>query len=102
LTAAGSSSSISATASAAAKKEVQQPNYLRAASHHHQPDLVKVSSPKVTAANGSELTRLENLVDQKIRENGELRNRLGHNAKGFDALAVTVNHFAKKVLFCIF
>ena len=63
--------------------------YLR---HHHQPDLVKVSSPK-----SSEFTRLENILDEKNRENDQLRNRLKHNAKGFEALALTVEHLTKKV-----
>ena len=57
-----------------------------------QPDLVKVSSPKL-----SELVRLESVVDAKTQENAQLRARLGHNAKGFEALAITVNQYAKKV-----
>ena len=57
-----------------------------------QPDLVKVSSPKL-----SELARLESVVDAKSHENAQLRARLGHNAKGFEALAITVNQYAKKV-----
>ena len=64
-------------------------------SHHNrdqQPDLVKVSSPKL-----SELVRLESVVDAKTQENAQLRARLGHNAKGFEALAITVNQYAKKV-----
>ena len=65
-------------------------SYLR--SSHHQPDLVKVSSPKL-----SELTRLEHILDEKNRENEQLRSRLKHNAKGFEALALTVDHLTKKV-----
>ena len=57
-----------------------------------QPDLVKVSSPKL-----SELARLESVVDAKTQENAQLRARLGHNAKGFEALAIALNHYAKKV-----
>ena len=75
-------------------KESSASNYLR---NHHQPDLVKVSqSPKVVTSN-AELARLEHILDEKNRENERLRARLGHNAKGFEALAVTVNHLAKKV-----
>ena len=53
-------------------------------------------SPKVVTSN-AELARLEHILDEKNRENERLRARLGHNAKGFEALAVTVNHLAKKV-----
>ena len=45
----------------------------------------------------AELARLEHVLDEKNRENDRLRARLGHNAKGFEALAITVNHMAKKV-----
>ena len=65
--------------------------YLRSSSHH-QPDVVKVSSPKL-----SEWVKLEHVLDEKNRENEQLKTRLRHNAKGFEALAVTVNHYAKKV-----
>ena len=76
------------------KESTSSSNYLR---NHHQPDLVKVSqSPKVVTSN-AELARLEHILDEKNRENERLRARLGHNAKGFEALAVTVNHLAKKV-----
>ena len=75
-------------------KATKEANYLR---NHHQPDLVKVSqSPKVVTSN-AELARLEHVLDEKNRENDRLRARLGHNAKGFEALAITVNHMAKKV-----
>jgi ABC-type phosphate transport system auxiliary subunit len=43
------------------------------------------------------LAHLEHILDEKNRENERLRARLGHNAKGFEALAVTVNHLAKKL-----
>ena len=76
------------------KESTSSSNYLR---NHHQPDLVKVSqSPKVVTSN-AELARLEHILDEKNRENERLRARLGHNAKGFEALAVTVNHLSKKV-----
>lgn len=79
------------------KAASEQVNYLRSnnnSSHHHQPDLVKVSSPKL-----SDLARLEHVLDEKNRENDQLRIRLKHNAKGFEALALTVDHFASKVRF---
>ena len=66
-------------------------------SSHHQPDLVKVSSLPKNVSAGSELARLESILDEKNRENDQLKARLAHSAKGFAALAITVNHYAKKV-----
>ena len=68
--------------------------YLRS-SHRDQPDLVKVSSPATTKH--SELAKLEHVIDEKNQENDQLRIRLRHNAKGFEALALTVDHLGKKV-----
>jgi hypothetical protein len=50
-----------------------------------QPDLVKVSSPAAAA-------------EQTLqRENSQLRERLGHSAKGFTAMAVALSHVTKEV-----
>ena len=68
----------------------KESTYLRT-SHHQQPDVVKVSSKP------SELAKLEHVIDEKNRENDQLRTRLRHNAKGFEALALTVDHLGKKV-----
>ena len=54
------------------------------AKSYNQPDLVKVSSPA---------------VDQSLqRENSQLRERLGHSAKGFTAMAGALNHVTKEVI----
>ena len=37
------------------------------------------------------------MIEGKNRENDQLRTRLKHNAKGFEALALTVDHLGKKV-----
>ena len=50
---------------------------------YNQPDLVKVSSP--------------GLEQTLQRENSQLRERLGHSAKGFTAMAVALNHVTKEV-----
>lgn len=50
---------------------------------YNQPDLVKVSSPGLEQA--------------LQRENSQLRERLGHSAKGFTAMAVALNHVTKEV-----
>ena len=71
-------------------------SYLRS-SHRDQPDLVKVSSPNQKNHQHSELGKLEHVIDGKNRENDQLRTRLKHNAKGFEALALTVDHLGKKV-----
>jgi hypothetical protein len=55
-----------------------------ASKNYNQPDLVKVSSP---APQHQELQR----------ENLQLRQRLGHSAKGFTAMAVALNHVTKEV-----
>ena len=54
-----------------------------------------MSSP--AAAKQSELAKLEHVIEEKNRENDQLRTRLRHNAKGFEALALTVDHLGKKV-----
>ena len=56
-----------------------------AAKNYNQPDVVKVSSP----APHPDLHR----------ENLQLRERLGHSAKGFTAMAVALSHVSKEV-FC--
>ena len=71
-------------------------SYLRS-SHRDQPDLVKVSSPNQKNHQHSELGKLEHVIEGKNRENDQLRTRLKHNAKGFEALALTVDHLGKKV-----
>ena len=55
-----------------------------AAKNYNQPDVVKVSSP---AAPHPDLHR----------ENLQLRERLGHSAKGFTAMAVALSHVSKEV-----
>ena len=54
-----------------------------AAKNYNQPDVVKVSSP----APHPDLQR----------ENLQLRERLGHSAKGFTAMAVALSHVSKEV-----
>merc|ERR1719210_690246 len=54
------------SSAAAAKKEYLRPN--SGSNRDQQPDLVKVSSPKL-----SELARLESVVDAKSHENAQLR-----------------------------
>jgi len=71
-------------------------SYLRS-SHRDQPDLVKVSSPNQKNHQHSELGKLEHVIEGKNRENDQLRTRLKHNAKGFEALALTVDHLGKKL-----
>ena len=72
---ANSNATTAATAAAAAK-------------NYNQPDLVKVSSPG---------------PQQDLhREVRQLRERLGHNAKGFTAMAVALSHVTKEVSFIVF
>ena len=60
-----------------------------------QPDLVKISSPRVKPQNV--IAKLENVVDKKNRQLQDTKMVAAHNAKGFDTMAILVGYFANDV-----
>merc|ERR1719187_2403363 len=61
-----------------------------------QPDLVKISSPRVKPQNV--IAKLENVVDKKNRQLQDTKMVAAHNAKGFDTMAILVGYFANDAL----